>query len=111
MPLNRHHLAEVAAIIIDAMPTERKNKIPFSNGKPVIRWVRNFYARHQCILRFAVSSFQEGKRFAAVNGTTLAKHFAVLEALYEKYGLDAQRIWNLEESGISPGRDAKGKVR
>lgn len=54
---------------------------------------------------------QEEKLFAAVNAETLTTHFATLRALCEEYKLDAERVWNLDETGVTPGRDAKGKIR
>lgn len=35
----------------------------------------------------------------------------VRHEIARKYSFDAQRVWNLDETGVSSGRDAKGKVR
>lgn len=33
---------------------------------------------------------------------------AALEVLLAEYGLDADNVWNLDETGVSMGRDPKG---
>ena len=54
---------------------------------------------------------QEGKRFAASNAENLTTHISTLESLIIEYGLDADRIWNLDETGATPGRDASGRTQ
>ena len=61
-------------------------------------------------VKCAIRNAQEGKRFCAVNAENLTKHFPQLYAL-KKYGSPADRIWNLDETVVSPGRDSKGRVR
>lgn len=56
-------------------------------------------------LEYAVQSVQEAKRFAAVNAETLVTHFAALEALVAEYRLDANHVWNLDETDVSMGRE------
>ena len=47
-------------------------------------------------------------RFKAVNTDVLSQHYSTLEQLVEKYQLDPFRIWNLDECGVTPGRDRDG---
>lgn len=54
---------------------------------------------------------QEEKMFAAVNAKTLTTHFAPLRALCDDYKLDAERVWNLDKTSVTHGRDSKEKVR
>lgn len=53
---------------------------------------------------------QNAKRFAATNGETLTTRCAELRQLMIEFGFDAQRIWNLDETGISPGKDVRGSA-
>ena len=54
---------------------------------------------------------QESKSLGATNGDTLASHFSAIDALVAEYGLDEEQIWNLDETGCSPSRDAKENAR
>ena len=51
---------------------------------------------------------QKRTRFRTVNAQTMANHFASLECLFQKYNFDTDRVWNLDETGISPSREARG---
>lgn len=53
----------------------------------------------------------EQKSFPAGNAETLTTHFAALHTLVDEYKLDSERIWNLDETGVTLGRDARGAVR
>ncbi len=70
--------------------------------------MQGFARRHEDRLRFAKPDRQEGKRFAAANAEALTTHFATLEKLIKEHGLDAARIWNLDETGGTPGKDVSG---
>lgn len=89
----------------------RKNAIPFRDGRPFTKYLRAFQKRHSNALRFVVPTKQEGKRFAAVNGNTLASQFSTLQALIEEYNIDRSMIWNLDETGSTPGRAVRGNSR
>ena len=110
VPLYRTHLSEAAATFIQTLPLERQKTLPFKNGKPGVRWVRNFYLRHSDELRYAISQQQERKRNLSINVETLAEHYSNLEELMAKHGLTAERVFNLDENGVSSGHDVKGKV-
>lgn len=56
-------------------------------------------------------SSQDAKRHRACNAQVYAKHFAALSALVLEYGLDDERIWNLDESECTPRKDTKGAKR
>lgn len=86
---------------------ETKATVP--NNAPGKRWVRSFYQRYRSVLKEAVSDAQKQKRFLSINAKTLALHFPQLEELVDKYKLYEKRIWNLDVTGISPGRDLKEK--
>lgn len=69
------------------------------------------YRSHIDKLQNAVSSPQEDKPHQACYTEVYAKDFAALFALVVEYGLDDERIWNLDESGCTPGKDTKGAKR
>ena len=54
---------------------------------------------------------QENRRHLATNGETLTTHFATLQALFEEYDFDAFRIYYLNDTGVSVGRDDRGTKR
>lgn len=110
-PLNRQHLREAASVVIISLPTERQNQLPFKNATPGNWWIRSFYSRHKEQLKYAMPRQQEGKRFRAMNADALTSHFAQLVELRKTYCLSDSHVWNLDETGISPGRDVRGKVR
>ena len=111
LPVNLNRLAKAASIIISTFPAERHAKLRFTKDKPVIKWIRNFYCRYKRVLQYAVPSLQEQKRYALVNALTLATHSSVLKSLSIKYCLTADRVWNLDETAISPGRDVRKQTR
>ena len=51
---------------------------------------------------------QEADRFAQVNWEVLTSDVATLKNLIEEDNLDAPRIFNLDESGVTPERDLHG---
>eukprot|EP00171_Calliarthron_tuberculosum_P023847 IDg23847t1 len=108
VPLARAHLEEAFAILISRLPIKRQRSLPFKNGRPGPRFLRNFLRRNKGRLRFARPLQQEGKRFAAANAEVLTQHFAVLGKLFEDLGVDASRVWNLDETGATPGKDVDG---
>lgn len=63
------------------------------------------------MLKKAIPDAQEQKRFRSINAETSALHFSQLETLIEIYKLDECRIWNCDETGKSPERDSRGKLR
>lgn len=54
---------------------------------------------------------QEAKRYASVNATTLAAHYAKLHDFVTKKALDDVRVGSLDEAGVSPRNDVKGSRR
>ncbi len=47
---------------------------------------------------------QEAKRHQAYNAQVYGSRFATLNALVQEYGLDDESVWNLDETGCTPGR-------
>ena len=102
---------EAAETIIGTFSAERRSSLPFANGGPGIRWVRFSYSRHTQLLRYAVPTTIEQKRFRAVNATTFASQFVQLEELKLRYCFTAERVWNLDETVVSSGRDTGARFQ
>ena len=62
-------------------------------------------------MKFSHPDKQEGKRFVPVNSEPLTSHFSLLDELVKEYSLNAECVWNLDESGGTPGRDADSSNR
>ena len=108
VPLTRQYVVEAVQRIVESFPLYRRITLPFKNGQPGARFVRSFLRRHKDDLEFVKPLRQEFARFKAVNADVLSQHYSTLEHLVEKYQLDPSRIWNLDECGVTPGRDGEG---
>ena len=71
--------------------------------------LRNFTKRYKDSLRFARPQRQEANQFRACNAETLTTHIATLDKIITENCIDPSRIWNLDETGATPGKDANGK--
>eukprot|EP00171_Calliarthron_tuberculosum_P002273 IDg2273t1 len=111
VPLTTTHLCDAIEILVSTLPLERRAKIAFKEGRPSTKYCRGFKKRHATKLRFARPLRQESKRFAACNAEILTTHFATLSVVMERYAFDAQRIWNLDETGATPDKDINGRSR
>lgn len=107
-PLSKLHLQEALVILVSRMTEDRRLRLPFRGGRPGRKFFSAFALRHKDRLRFAKPTRQEGKRFAAANAEALTTHFATFARLVEEHNLDASRIWNLDETGGTPGKDVSG---
>lgn len=108
LPLTRTHVRDAFALYIARLPAARRSQMPFRDGRPGVKFLRNFTLRHKASLRFAKPLRQEGKRFAATSADALTTHCAALEKLIKELGVDPRRIWNLDETGATPGKDVNG---
>lgn len=75
------------------------------NDLPSPNYLGSIRRRQRNVLRFATHLRQEEARFHSLNSASLTNHFATLEVLMEQYNLDAERIFNLDEVGVSPDQD------
>lgn len=108
--LSRRQVKEAIEIIIARMPPARRLVLQFRNGTPGHCFLRSFARRHRHQVRFARPVRQGHARCQACHGDALTTHFATLEKIISKYNIDAARIWNCDETGATPGRDANGKA-
>ena len=108
VPLTRQHVIEAVQRLVAGFPPYRRITLPFKDGTPGPRYIRSFLRRHNDELLFVKPLRQQHERFRAVNADVLCKHFSTLERLVVELGLDPERIWNLDECGVTPGRDEQG---
>lgn len=111
LPLTMRHVADAVRIIVSSMDPIRRMHLPFKNGTPRIKFFRAFMKRHKEDLEFIRSLKQEHMRFKAINAYVLCDNFACLAKTFAENDLDAARIWNLDECGVSPNRDANRKSK
>ena len=109
IPLRSRHVKEAIEIIVSRMTPGRRLSLQFKNGSPGSHYLRDFTRRHRTKIRFAKPLRQEALRFNAMNGDALTTHFAIIEKIIREHQIDASRIWNCDETGATPGRDANGK--
>ena len=108
IPLNRVHLAEAVAVLTSHMDSRRRSKLPFKNRRPGRKFLQAFQRRHKGKLIFTRPTRQEAVRFAVCNEETLTTHFPTLEKIIQENNIDASRVWNLDESGATPGKVVNG---
>ena len=104
--LEREDLLDCVEIIVQHMPEEKRRKLPFIDGRPSPKFARSLERRHKNSIKFARTSPQEAKGFAATNAQNLTSYIAELEAVIEDHSIDSKRIINLDETGVSPDKDA-----
>ena len=107
VPLTRQHVVEAVQRIVESFSLYRRITLPFKYFQLGARFVRFVLRRHKDDLKFVKPLRQEFARFKVVNADVLSKHYSTLEHLFEKYQLDLSRIWNLDESGVTPGRNGE----
>ena len=108
VPLNRTHLREAISLFVSSLPKERKCNLPFKNAVPGYWYLRGFEKRHVYKIKFGRPLRQESKRHLVVSADTLTTHFAVFEKLISQHSIDASRLWNLDETEYTPGKDSAG---
>ena len=80
-----------------------KNAVFFFYSKMVSpeKIAANFRRRHISKLRFGRATKPEARRFAATNAENLTTFFAAIGKAISDNNIDAERICNLDECGIS----------
>lgn len=101
--LTRGDLIDTVEILVTTFPAERQNALRFVNGRPGRSFCRGFEKRHRDAICFKKPSPQEAARFRATNADNMTSHFAAIERIIHENDIDAARLANLDESGITPG--------
>ena len=90
---------------------DESDKQRFTNGGPSATWIKSIRQKHRMAIRFARPIFQENYRVLAVNGDSLASHFATLKKIIKDNRITVNRLFNGEEMGMSPDRDFSKGLR
>lgn len=98
-------MAEGVSIAVSLMEHVRRLSLPFRDGKPGVKYLRGFPTRYKSQLAFMTPTRREALRCSACNGIRLSEHFTKLENLMHEHRIDADRLFNLCECGVTPQRD------
>jgi len=82
-PLTHKDIMDAVELLVKNMPFSRRLTLPFRDGRPGRRFVKNFLARHKEVLAYREPLRQEAARFRAVNAETLTTHFAALQKVIQ----------------------------
>ena len=110
-PLTRTDFQEAVEELVRRMPERRRAKLRFVKGRSGKEWLKVFGNRHRDSMRFGMASRQDAIRMQAVNGESMTTNGLPFSKLMKVYNFDAQRIFNMDEKGITAGKDATGTRR
>ena len=68
IPMDSRHVQQAAAIMVTRMKPARQSSLPFCEGNPGRKWVRNFTNSHNKLIKFSKLTKQETGRFAVCSG-------------------------------------------
>lgn len=108
--LTRRHLKEAFDMFIFKLPEARCYRLNLELQSPGPRILRDLEKRQAHVLCFNRPTRQEGERWKAVNAESLTMHFATVQRLIHDNSTDATRMWNLDETAGTPGRDVTGST-
>jgi hypothetical protein len=110
-PLSRVDVSDAIALVVSRMPQIRQSKLRFKRGRPGAKFLRGFVRRHASVVRLGMARKEEAVRFQATNADVLTIHAAALEKLITENVIDAERFFNLDEFGATPGKDVSGQTK
>lgn len=106
--MQNYNLVHAASQLAEQIPSSRRTKLSFKDSVPGKGWIRGFRTWHAKQIQLGRASKQEEIRWRACNADTLSTHILVFEKLLKQHNIDASRICNLDETGVTPGKDVKG---
>lgn len=88
------------------VPTRRKVLMQCKFGP---FWVKEYLQRHKDKLRNHTPRHVDNVRYVAFNAFTVGSFFAQVSLVYQNYKIRSpSQVFNLDETGFSPGRDVIG---
>ena len=111
LPLTKLHLSEAVNIFVSSMSSKRRCQLGEEWNGPSREWLNRFPRKHADRLSFVRPLPQEAVRYRQVNGEAITTHFATVQKLVEDNEIDASRLFNLDECGCSPAKEAGSKSR
>lgn len=103
VPIIREEISDLVHLCYGHLPRVQSC---FKNGRPGKKWLKSFCKRLS--YKFSVPSKQQAERFRSTNAEVISNHLLNLEEVMKEYEFDARRIFNLDETGMSAGRDTHG---
>lgn len=79
--------------------------LPFVDLTRGKEYIGNFFARNKEWLRLGSPGKEAEQRWRACNAETLTNYVAMFESYLRKYNTDESRVYNLDETSITPNKD------
>lgn len=108
--LSIHNVQDAAEIIVATFPLERRKQLRSADRRPRLKWIAGLRMRHFQNIFIGGPSPKDAVQWAAANATVLTTHIASIEDIVRKHKIPPTHIANLDETGITPNRDTKGKL-
>ena len=108
LALVQQRLCETFELIVGGMTPARCLLLPFSKFSHWRAFLLSFCCLHAKSIRFDRPIRQDPKRLSAVTSTVLTSHLANRQLVMADHSVDASRIFNLDETGVSHGKDVTG---
>ena len=99
--MRRDDIKYAVQILVRNFPLGRRQKLRFKNNKPGDKFCRNCRKRYTEFLSFGKPCKQEPKRYLATNPEVRPNRPTAFELLIGEQNIDAKRIINSDESGMS----------
>lgn len=109
--LDRESVRQAVAIIVENMPQERRKSLRFKNGVPGDKFIGGFIRRNEDRVGVFKTSKQEAVRYRACNADTIIDHLIRLNEIIVSNNIEQSRIFNIDETGLSPEKTLIGKKR
>lgn len=108
-PYTRIDLIDAIAEYCATLPTERQSNLPFKDFEPGPDFMRGFLLRNSNRLRFGRPAKEAEQRWRACNADVLTNHYTSYEHIVKTNNIDKARIFNLDETGVTPNKDTSGR--
>lgn len=105
-PCSRYDVADIIHVYVESLSPERQDKLLSVNMYPGRDFLRAFMRRHKNVIRFGLPANEAEIRWRSCDTETLTTHLAMFESYLEKYKIDDTRLYNIDETGVTPNRDA-----
>lgn len=109
-PYSRVGLINVVAVFCSTLSAERQSRLPFRDLRPGPDFIRNFISRNDERLRLGRPAKESEQRWRAYIADCLTTHLDVFEKQLHDDNVDASRLYNLDETGITPNKDTSGRL-
>ena len=110
-PLTRNDLCDLLQETIKLLPMSRQQQIKFKDNRSSHKWVTKFLIRHPDLAPKSMKCV-ESKHVTAITKHNIGTHIARINAVVNRYNIrDSNRIFNLDDCGISFSKMARRSLR